>query len=867
MAERPILRFPNPRHSARIKGSSANPPRASGPARNVQRRRFQPTFDALARAFETDDPTLTLREDPAGIAPERALIFVSAGRITDFLRAAEAVGLEIFAEEDLEAVDEFPEGFSPPTGQDELSRTLYASMPTIESLEKILSLWNAHQRQKEAPTGAAPWWHLFDLLLELRRWGPQDRLDATSRAIIEDRLPANDHDKATIEFELWPTRNLPKRRRWRRATQQRIENAGGAVLDASSISDAGLHYEAILAEFPAYVVRSMLGDLAGTHELVTIEGVQFILPQTIGQALPNEDTDQTQQQANGTGFVSDAPYRAALFDGTPVAAHPVLDGGVAIEDVHDLVRLSQVSQRYHATAMASLILRGDLDSDGTALQDTRLICVPVLVDDREAARTPRERLFVDMLHTALVRLLAHKAPLAPEVFVVNFSVNVAETHFAGRISSLARLMDWWAAEHGVLFIISAGNVGPLPLPQVGWQQFEDADPEARRQMVQTSIRSFIGKRSLLSPAEAINGLAVGALSRDLSARRPPEVSYILALETAAESFPQVTSALGLGVHRNIKPDLLHYGGQLEARVHPQNGGSILRPLSNGKRTGLFAASPTKGTRAIQRSRGTSAAAAMTTRAVLQSAEALMGPDGPYEGQELSRQHVALLTRALAVHSSRWPETAKSHYDELTTRESMHHSRAKEEVCRQFGHGVIFPELMQSSPQDGATLVGVNSIRKDGARIFQFPLPSSMAGDKVRRSMWVTLAWFSPVNISRAQYRLASLEAVSADDRNFRDDGWGLALKTDGYSPDANMIKRGSVWSRRLTFKNQHAPDYDEEGFVPIGVQCRDASGGGLGPDQVIDFAIAVTLQVEQPVQYDVLDEISLKLRVPIPARS
>lgn len=638
-------------------------------------------------------------------------------------------------------------------------------------------------------------------------------------------------------------------------------------MDASSISDQGFHYEAILAEFPVHVVRSLLDDLAGTHELVAIEGVQFILPQTIGQALPNEDTDQAQQQVDGTDFASDAPFRAALFDGTPVAAHPVLDGGIAIEDVHDLVRLSQVSQRYHATAMASLILRGDLDSDGTALQDTRLISVPVLVDDNDAARTPRKKLFVDMLHTALVRLLAREAPLAPEVFVVNFSVNVAESHFAGRISSLARLMDWWAAQHGVLFIISAGNVGPLPLPMVGWQQFEDADPEARRQMVQTSIRSLTGRRTLLSPAEAINGLAVGALSRDLSTRRPPEVSYILALETAAESYPQVTSALGLGVHRNIKPDLLNLGGQLEARVHRHDGGSILRPLANGKRTGLIAASPADGARAIQRSRGTSTAAAMTTRAVLQSAEALTGPDGPYEGQELSRRHMALLTRALAVHSSRWPDTARSHYDELTSRESMHHSRAKEEVCRHFGHGVIFPELMQSSPQNGATLVGVSSISKDGARIFRFPLPSSMAGHKVQRAMWVTLAWFSPVNISRAQYRLASLEAVPADEDSIQHDGWGLALKTDGYSPDANIIKRGSVWSRRLSFRNQHAPDYDEDGFVPIRVQCRDASGGGLGDDEIIDFAIAVTLQVEQPVQYDVLHEISLKLRVLIPTRS
>ena len=861
MVERPILRFPNPRLSSRITGSARNPPRPSGPARQVQRRRFQATFDGLAEAFKTKDPAFTLREDPAGIAPERALVFVSAGRIGNFSRAAREVGLEIFSEDDLDDLEEFPEGFVPPVGQEKVSRTLYASMPTIESLEKILSLWNAHQRGEAAPKRAAPWWHLFSSLLELRRWGPEDRLDDTARAIIEDRLPADDNAKATIEFEIWPTRNLPKRRRWRNATQRRIEEAGGTVLDRSSISDSGFHYEAILAEFPVHVVRSMLDHIGGTHDLVTVEGVQFILPQTIGQALLDDDTSSTRQMENGTSFDRDAPFRAALFDGTPAAAHPALDGGVAIEDIHDLVRHSQVSQRYHATAMASLILRGDLDSDGTALQDSRLISVPVLVDDQQEARTPPDRLFVDMLHTTLVRLLADEAPLAPDVFVVNFSVSVADAHFAGRIGSLARLMDWWAAEQGVLFVISAGNVGPLPLRQVGWQEFENADQKTRRQMAQTSMQSLTARRSLLSPAEAVNGVAVGALSRDISSQRPPERASIFALETEAGSFPQITSALGLGLHRNIKPDILHLGGQLEVRAYPRTPGSILQPLRHGQRTGLFAASPAQGAQSIQRSRGTSPAAAMTTRAVLQSAEALTGPDGPYEGQELSRRHLALLTRALAVHSARWTEAAKDHYDELRGRENLHHARAKEEVCRHFGHGVIIPELMQGSPQDGATLVGVSSIRKDKARIFRFPLPSSMAGESVHRSMWVTITWFSPVNTSRAQYRLASLEALAADEQHVKDDGWGLALKADSYGPDANMIKRGSVWSRRLVYKNQHAPDFDENESVPIRVQCRDASAGGLNPDDVIEFAIAVTLQVEQRVQYDVNDEISQKLRI------
>ena len=65
-------------------------------------------------------------------------------------------------------------------------------------------------------------------------------------------------------------------------------------------------------------------------------------------------------------------------------------------------------------------------------------------------------------------------------------------------------------------------------------------------------------------------------------------------------------------------------------------------------------------------------------------------------------------------------------------------------------------------------------------------------------MYVTLAWFSPVEANRARYRLAALEAVAADGGEAGEDdeekGWHLAMK-NGHV-DAKMIKRGPVWSRQ-----------------------------------------------------------------------
>lgn len=322
-----------------------------------------------------------------------------------------------------------------------------------------------------------------------------------------------------------------------------------------------------------------------------------------------------------------------------------------------------------------------------------------------------------------------------------------------------------------------------------------------------------------------------------------------------------TSALGLGPHRAIKPDLLESGGRLEVRIFPSGDDATLRALESSQRTGLVAASPRGGTRATQRSRGTSAAAALTTRAVLRSAEALMGEDGPYEGQELPRRTLALLTRALAVNAAGWPDDARELYDEEVQRlGERQHARAKVQVCRHFGYGVIAAARMLESPHTGVTMVGHGRIRKDQARIFRMPLPVSMAGERVPRSMRVTLAWFSPVNPARAQYRLAGLEAVVADDLDDDEDrGWGLNLKSDG--PDANMVKRGSIWSRRLVHRIQTVPQFENGADIPICVQCRDTASGGLSPDDDIAFAMAVTLEIEADVQYDILDEIEQEIRV------
>ena len=157
MTERPILRFPRPADASRLRGSPFNPGRTETPGRRAQGLRFQPTFDRLAEALERSDPTFALREDPNGIAPERTVVFETFGSIRSFVKVASEAGFEVFAETALTETSGVPEGFGPAASGPLSQRTLYATMPTIDSLRRLRSLWEAHQKGSGAPHGAAPW--------------------------------------------------------------------------------------------------------------------------------------------------------------------------------------------------------------------------------------------------------------------------------------------------------------------------------------------------------------------------------------------------------------------------------------------------------------------------------------------------------------------------------------------------------------------------------------------------------------------------------------------------------------------------------------------------------------------------------------
>ena len=169
----------------------------------------------------------------------------------------------------------------------------------------------------------------------------------------------------------------------------------------------------------------------------------------------------------------------------------------------------------------------------------------------------------------------------------------------------------------------------------------------------------------------------------------------MAIQDDGEPSPAISTAHGPGPFGAIEPNLLAYGGRHDVRPIAAGDNLRLRVMRETGRSGVFVAAARAGPGDLERARGMSCEAALATRAVLNAAAELTGEDGPFAGQELSRRDLASLTRALAVNASRWPEVADARYREERRRLGRdRHFQAKEEVARQFGHGVLDADLMR-----------------------------------------------------------------------------------------------------------------------------------------------------------------------------
>ena len=291
----------------------------------------------LAQAFAEGRDPLELRADPAGLAPERVLVFELTGDVQNFARAAASIpGLEFIGAEDLEGDEE------------DKSPTLYLMIPDSAAFRQMVSLWDRFQAGQQLPEGMTPWRDLFAQLRTLRPWGPADRVSADDLEVLS-REHADARGMVRIELELVF-----------RPLAAGVENDAVAILGATGgeiISRTridGAKYHAILADVPQAEFQRVL--TRGREGLVAAESVMHIRPQSAVHI------DVFEPQAIDSAEIPPVPQEnpiVAVFDGVPLSGHPRLAGRLSVDDPFNLEPLA-VGRRMHGTAMASAVLHGDI---------------------------------------------------------------------------------------------------------------------------------------------------------------------------------------------------------------------------------------------------------------------------------------------------------------------------------------------------------------------------------------------------------------------------------------------------------------------------------------------------------------------------
>jgi hypothetical protein len=799
-------------------------------------------LDRLARAFAEGNNALS--SAVAGAEPEKVLVLETVGSIKDFLNAVRRIpGLEWMAEVDEEIAAD-ADFYRPDRAGAPIGGRLFLIMANRAALNDLLRLWTSYQANPERSfqRGLNRWRDLFARLRTVRLWNAEDRLRDTGLLDNWQYDIANGRDRVSFEAELWYRESDTARGHASHQVEQAVRDLGGEILDSATFRQIGYH--GLLGSLPAASATQILGD--GAVRLLQLDGVMFFRPTGQSLTVPPEGEPvpflgQLPASAEAVG-----PPRVGLLDGLPLANHAFLAGRLLVDDPQGWEQDYQSGERLHGTAMASLIVRGDLSSSEGPLQ--RPVYVrPIMRPDSRDFRVPRvegipsDRLAIDLLHAAVRRMYEGETgnpPVAPSVRVLNLSIGDQSRPLDGPMSPFARMLDWLAWRYRVLFLVSAGNDGSsleLDSPHTEVGNLDSADLFSA---VARSIHARAHLRRILSPSESVNAITVGSLHDDDSDVTTP---LTLIDPYPPNGYPSPLNRVGLGFKRGVKPDLLLPGGIQMYRLAPYplspNG---LLELASTPRTGpgQLVAAPGRGAelRATRYICGTSNATALGTRScdlILSMLEQL--------GVTWTAEQLAVLTKALLVHGSSWTEAA------ATLRQSLQlGDDYRDHITRYLGYGAVSLERVLGCEENRVTVISASQIAEDEGHIYEVPLPPSLSGLVGLRRLVISLAWLTPINPLHRDYRRAALWVSRPES----------ALQTSRVCADWQTVQRGTL--QHEVFEGEAAVAYVDGANVRIKVNCRTDAGR---LEERIPYALAVTLETEENLRVPVYTEVAERIGI------
>ncbi|HEY6763117.1 MAG TPA: S8 family peptidase [Baekduia sp.] len=848
MPDLPALPFAAPQVRERSKGRGGRATLLGpGPARQAER--LGPALRRLTKAFEQGG--LTGTGQPAA-NPEQILVFEVAGELTDFVKAINKIpGLEFLVEAAMERVDP-GDDFRAEDYKGKVhpyDRQLYVLASDGTAWRELLTLWERFQNGERMPRHRAPFGHLFSRLENLRPWDDRDRLERTGVLDVWQReLAGAGSALVDFEIELWLRRDPAKRDLAIERVRTELVAQRGVLVSQSVMPDIGYH--GVLARAPA----DKLLDVVARHEVrwLTTEGVRFF--HAVGQIAATTDAPAEVQPAvqAGTPPPAAGSARLAVLDGVPLAGHDLLANRIVLDDPEGWEAVTPVARRNHGTAMTSIVLHGDLNDESPS-QRQPVYVRPILRDQTPdwvrgdgREELPRDRLAVDVLHEAIARMREGDQAVAPAVRVVVLAVGDTVAQFDRFITPLARLLDWIQYRYNLLVLVSAGNhVGDLVLPA----DVDLADASELQHEVLCTLQRETGLRRLLSPAESINALTIGAAHDDASNAIADDgrVDPLLSPE-----LPNIGSAMGAGVRRAVKPDILLPGGRQLLTPQPVTKGSERRLSIPATRRppGVRVASPGVNPGSLDTTTydtGTSPATGLAGYHAGHLLDELDALRSRYGSQMPGPEFDAVLVKASLVHGAAWGD-ARTILEAPSI--DLGAGTSRDLVARTVGYGRSRPDGVLRCDDHRVTALGAARIGADAAHAYRFPLPSALASSRHRRRITVTLAWLTPINADHRAYRRAHLIA---------EPGGMPTHLVDRIDVVQHAARRGTV--QHDVLEGGQAVPYAPGAAIEFVVSCR-ADAGELTVD--VPYAVLVTLEAPQELRLPIYQQVQLGMQVAVP---
>lgn len=862
----PLLVFPEKRVFQPEKGNGFPPGKQSLPGRGAQTVRIGRQIEQLEQDFARYQASLT--GALAGLEPEMVLVIEIVGRLDDFRQAVEATGLEWLGETELDDLEAQDDGFYEldTTGQrtiKPLSGRMFLAMSNMAGMQEILSLWEQWKANRSLPHGKTKWKAVFEQLNVLRRWGIEETLIETGmidrwRDLLE---PINPGEKITFQIELFYRKRDQKRRNNEAVIQSLLEGLGGQTL-SGFLDMPQIAFHAVKAELPAHAIQSLLSQVAAGGvdidiELFKFAGIMYFRP--TGQSLAVSEEGEG-EPATFPQSVSDLPPVAALLDGAPLQLHEALKDRLLVDDAFSLEAAYQPGERKHGTAMASLILHGDRSNTESEPLRRKLYCIPVMQPDHQTREhdehMPDEVFFEDRIHIAVRRMLEGTGdvpPQAPTVKVINLSIGDIAREFIHTPSPWARLLDWLAYRYRVLFCVSAGNYCEEIDIGFNQQQFAALSDDEKIKATLKAVSRNLSSRRLLSPAEAMNVITVGAIHTDDSGDAYPQFGQRVDVLPSQALFSPVTR-LGFGFRRSIKPDIFMPGGRqlynapLLARSSQYSiNKSTLAPgqkvASDSQQQGVL------NNEAFWR--GTSNATALATRGAIRLYD-MLDKLRSEEGEDIPEALMSVLMKALLVHGAKQDDTGKQ-YIEQALKDARNSRQFKQVITRYLGYGAVDIERVLTCTAQRATVLGCGEIRENEVHEYAFPIPPGFSSQKIWRRLVVTLAWLTPINPDHRNLREAKL-TLEPGGGNWSNQ----VLKLDRQDGDHNQVERGTVQHEVLEGKTQIQAFEDGE-TLRIRVTCKKDATAHL--DTVIPYGLAVTLEAKEDIP--IYQQVRTRIKQPV----